>query len=103
MSDDLRERVAEIFTKAEYGFPFSKLVGHSRKRMLNSTDAAIALIRNEVLEEAAKVAEEQARAFENESREQKAMGYVAMSKRALQIASYFNMHATAIRALKDAT
>lgn len=57
MTQELRERVADIYTKAEYGFPFSKLEGHSRKRMLNSTDAAIAIIRAETLEEAAKVAE----------------------------------------------
>ena len=47
MSDERREKVADIFTKAEYGFPFNSLIDHSRERMLNSTDAAIALVRAE--------------------------------------------------------
>lgn len=95
MSDDLRERVARrLALDTEGSDEWWTLY-------MRRADAAIAIIRGETLEEAARVAEEQARAFENESREQKAMGYVAMSKRALQIASYFNMHAAAIRALKD--
>ena len=57
MSDELREKVAEIFTKAEYGFPFNSLIDHCRERMLNSTDAAIAIIWNAALEEAAKAVE----------------------------------------------
>lgn len=51
--EEMREKIADIFAKAEYGFPFREIIGHSRTRMLNSADAAIAIIRGETLEEAA--------------------------------------------------
>lgn len=55
--EEMREKIADIFAKAEYGFPFREIIGHSRTRMLNSADAAIAIIRGETLEESARVAE----------------------------------------------
>jgi hypothetical protein len=60
MSDELREKVADIFTKAEYGFPFNSLIDHSRERMLNSTDAAIALVRAEQADRIAQLEAENA-------------------------------------------
>lgn len=64
-------------------------------------EAVIDLIRAEVLEEAARVADEQSKALLDEAHDQKVWGNGAMSKRALSIADFFSKHAAAIRALKS--
>ena len=60
-------------------------------------DEVIAL----VLEAAARLTISQAQIFRDEAQDQKVWGNGAMSNRALAIASYFDMHAATIRALKE--
>jgi hypothetical protein len=58
MSDDLREKVARVLANA-----MGEIGDDVWKFYLREADAAIALIRNETLEEAAKVADEEANRY----------------------------------------
>lgn len=67
----------------------------------DDANEATKIIRAEVLEEAARVADEQSKALLDEAHDQKVWGNGAMSKRALSIADFFSQHAAALRALKE--